>query len=62
MAVATKNTLKAEVLPIIVIIAVIIGSQLGGNFMSGRAKGNGVKQMYALMLLAIAVKLIFDAF
>ncbi len=43
---------------IIVVIAVIIGSQLGGSFMSAKAKPKWVKQLYAVVLLAIAAKLI----
>ena len=43
---------------IIVVIAVIIGSQLGGSFMSTKAKPKWVKQLYAVVLLAIAAKLI----
>jgi len=45
-------------LTIIVVIAVIIGSQFGGSFMSTKAKPKMVKQLYAIVLLAIAVKLI----
>jgi len=45
-------------LTIIVVIAVIIGSQLGGSFMSNKAKPKMVKQIYAVVLLAVAVKLI----
>lgn len=45
-------------LTIVVVIAVIIGSQLGGTFMSTKAKPRWVKQLYALVLLAIAVKLV----
>ena len=45
-------------LTIIVIIAVIIGSQLGGSFMSTKAKPRWVKQLYAIVLLAITVKLV----
>ena len=45
-------------LTIIVVLAVIFGSQLGGNFMSTRAKPKWVKQLYALVLFAIAIKLI----
>lgn len=41
-----------------VIIAVIVGSQLGANFMSNKAKPKWVKMVYAIVLLAIAVKLI----
>jgi len=45
-------------LTIIVVIAVIIGSQLGGNFMSTMAKPRWVKRLYAVVLLAIAIKLV----
>lgn len=45
-------------LTIAVVVAVIIGSQLGGTFMSTRAKPRWVKQLYAVVLLAIAVKLV----
>jgi len=45
-------------LTIIVVIAVIIGSQLGGNFMSTKAKPKWVKTLYAVVLFAIAVKLV----
>lgn len=45
-------------LTIIVIIAVIIGSQMGGSFMSTKAKPKWVKQLYAIVLLAITVKLV----
>jgi len=41
-----------------VIIAVIIGSQLGASYMSNKAKPTWVKQVYAVVLLAIAIKLI----
>ena len=45
-------------LTLAVVVAVIIGSQLGGSFMSTRAKPGWVKRLYAIVLLAIAVKLI----
>ena len=45
-------------LTIIVVAAVIVGSQFGGSFMSSRAKPKSVKIMYAVVLFAIAVKLI----
>lgn len=48
-------------LTIVVVIAVIIGSQLGGSFMSGKAKPKMVKQIYALVLFGIAIKLILGA-
>ncbi len=41
-----------------VIIAVIIGSQLGASYMSNKAKPKWVKMVYAIVLLAIAIKLI----
>lgn len=41
-----------------VIIAVIIGSQLGASYMSNKAKPTWVKQVYAMVLLLIAIKLI----
>lgn len=41
-----------------VIIAVIIGSQLGASYMSNKAKPKWVKQVYAVVLFAIAIKLI----
>jgi hypothetical protein len=45
-------------LTIAVVIAVIIGSQLGGSYMSGAAKPKWVKILYALTLFAIAIKMI----
>ena len=45
-------------LTIIVVIAVIIGSQLGGSFMSGTAKPKWVKSLYAVVLFAVAIKLV----
>jgi len=48
-------------LTIIVVVAVIIGSQLGGRFMTQKAKSNQVKIIYAIVLLLIAAKLIYDA-
>jgi len=41
-----------------VIIVVIIGSQLGASYMTNKAKPTWVKQVYAVVLLAIAIKLI----
>jgi len=49
------------ILTIIVVIAVIIGSQLGGNFMSWKAKPKWVKSLYAVVLFAIAIKLFLGA-
>ena len=45
-------------LTIIVVIAVVIGSQLGGMFMSGKAKPKWVKSLYAIVLFAVAIKII----
>ncbi len=45
-------------LTIIVVLAVVFGSQLGGSFMSHKAKPKWVKQLYAVVLLGIAIKLI----
>lgn len=45
-------------LGLVLVIAVVLGSQLGGSFMSHRAKSEWVKRLYAVVLLAIAVKLI----
>jgi hypothetical protein len=47
-------------LTLVVVAAVVVGSQLGGSFMSTRAKPRWVKQLYALVLLAIAAKLVFE--
>jgi len=41
-----------------VVVAVIIGSQIGGTFMSTQAKPRWVKRLYAVVLLAVALKLI----
>ena len=48
-------------LTIVVVIAVIIGSQLGGMYMTQKAKSKQVKVIYAIVLLAIAAKLIHGA-
>lgn len=45
---------------IAVVIAVLIGSQLGGRYMTKKAKSKQVKIIYAIVLLLITVKLIFD--
>ena len=44
----------------VVIIAVIIGSQLGANFMTSKAKPKTVKQIYALVLFGIGLKFILE--
>ena len=48
-------------LTVIVVAAVIIGSQLGGRFMTEKAKSKQVKIIYAFVLILIAAKLIYDA-
>lgn len=48
-------------LTIIVVIAVVIGSQLGGSFMSTTAKPKWVKSLYAAVLFVIAIKLFIGA-
>ena len=45
-------------LTVFLTIAVIIGAWLGSNFMATKAKSQRVKQIFALVLFAIAVKLI----
>jgi len=45
-------------LTVILTLAVVIGAFLGSNFMATRAKSNRVKQIFAVVLFAIAVKLI----
>ena len=49
-------------LTIAVVIAVIIGSQLGGRYMTHKAKSKQVKMIYAIVLLLIAIKMVFDVF
>jgi uncharacterized membrane protein YfcA len=48
-------------LTIVLVIAVIIGSQLGARFMSNKAKPKMVKKIYALVLIAIAIKFSWGA-
>jgi len=43
----------------IVIVAVIIGSQLGGRYMTQKAKSKQVKVAYAIVLLIIAGKMVY---
>jgi uncharacterized membrane protein YfcA len=44
----------------IVVLAVIIGSQLGSRYMTQKARSKQVKVLYAIVLLLIAVKMVFD--
>ena len=44
----------------IVVVAVIIGSQLGGRYMTQKAKSKHVKVIYAVVLLLIAAKMVYD--
>lgn len=46
-------------LTVIVVIAVIIGSQLGGRYMTQKAKSKQVKMIYAVVLLLIAAKMVY---
>lgn len=46
----------------IVVVAVIIGSQLGGRYMTQKAKSKQVKVIYAVVLLLIAVKMTLEVF
>ena len=48
-------------LTIILVGAVIIGSQLGARFMSNKAKPKMVKKIYAIVLIAIAIKFSWGA-
>ncbi len=43
----------------IVVVAVIIGSQLGGHYMTQKAKSKQVKIIYAVVLLLIATKMVY---
>ena len=43
----------------IVVIAVIIGSQLGGRYMTQKAKSKQVKVAYAIVLLVISAKMVY---
>ncbi|HKI89235.1 MAG TPA: sulfite exporter TauE/SafE family protein [Draconibacterium sp.] len=45
-------------LTVFLTIAVVVGAWLGSNFMATKAKSQRVKQIFALVLFAIAVKLI----
>ena len=47
-------------LTLIVVIAVIIGSQLGGRYMTKKAKSKQVKVAYAVVLLLIASKMLYE--
>jgi len=46
----------------VVVIAVIIGSQLGGRYMTQKAKSKQVKVIYAVVLLLIAIKMTLEVF
>ncbi|HKJ81224.1 MAG TPA: sulfite exporter TauE/SafE family protein [Ignavibacteriaceae bacterium] len=45
-------------LTVILTLAVVIGALLGSNFMATKAKSNRVKQIFAIVLFAIAIKII----
>ena len=42
-------------------VAVLLGSQFGARYLTGKAKAPEVKRIYAAVLAAIAIKLLFDA-
>ncbi len=44
------------------LLAVVAGSQLGAWFMAKKAQPNWVKGFYGILLIAVAVKLLFDIF
>jgi hypothetical protein len=44
----------------IVVLAVIIGSQIGGHYMTQKAKSKQVKIIYAVVLLIIAMRLVYS--
>jgi len=44
----------------IVVIAVIVGSQLGGRYMTQKAKSKQVKMIYAIVLLLIAIQMVYS--
>ncbi|MGC9151254.1 MAG: sulfite exporter TauE/SafE family protein [Microbacter sp.] len=48
-------------LTILLVVSVIIGSQFGARYMSGKAKSNQVKLVYAVVLILIAVQLTYSA-
>jgi uncharacterized protein len=43
------------------IAAVLLGSQLGARFMTGKAKAAWITQTYAVVLVVIAAKLVWEA-
>lgn len=47
-------------LTIVVIAAVVIGSQLGGHYMTNKAKSKQVKIIYAVVLLLIALQMVYS--
>ena len=42
------------------VLAVLLGSQLGAHFMTGKAKSSWITQTYAVVLVLIAVKLVWE--
>jgi uncharacterized membrane protein YfcA len=47
-------------LAVLTVIAALLGSQLGAWFMAKRAKPGWVKRLYAVLLLGVAAKLLWD--
>ncbi len=48
-------------LTLVVVLAVIIGSQFGGMYMTQKAKSRQVKVIYAIVLVVIAIKMTYGA-
>lgn len=48
------------ILTVVLSVAVIIGALFGSNFMATKAKSNRIKQVFAVVLFLIAIKLIVD--
>ncbi len=48
-------------LTVVLTITVVVGALLGSNFMATKAKSNRVKQIFAVVLFAVAIKLFVDA-
>jgi hypothetical protein len=58
---AAEGRIEA-LLAVLTVLAAIMGSQLGAWFMARRAKPGWVKRLYAVLLLGVAAKLLWDIF
>ncbi len=47
-------------LTLVVVLAVVLGSQLGGRYMTQKAKSKQIKIVYAIVLLLIASKMVYS--